>query len=140
MKISTQALTGNNLNWAVATALGGKIMIEPTGQIFVNLGEGYEYFTPDSDDAQAGAIMDRFGIGTLYRTRTACRPADWFATADDQDAQTSYEGESFEPTFMVSASDGYYGPTRRIAAMRCFVGSRLGSVVDVPDELVAACA
>lgn len=29
-----------------------------------------------------------------------------------------------------------YGPTPLIAAMRCFVASKLGDVVDVPDELM----
>lgn len=30
-----------------------------------------------------------------------------------------------------------YGPTPLIAAMRCYVGSRLGNEVEVPDELVS---
>lgn len=30
----------------------------------------------------------------------------------------------------------YYGPTPLIAAMRCFVASKLGDEVDVPDELL----
>lgn len=29
-----------------------------------------------------------------------------------------------------------YGPTARIAVMRCFVATHLGSEVEVPDELV----
>jgi hypothetical protein len=37
----------------------------------------------------------------------------------------------------VKAGQGeWWGPTPLIAAMRCFVASRLGDEVDVPDELV----
>jgi len=33
------------------------------------------------------------------------------------------------------SGDLYYGPTPLIAAMRCYVASKLGDEVDVPDEL-----
>ena len=34
----------------------------------------------------------------------------------------------------------YFGPTALIAAMRCFVASKLGDEVDVPEELLAGSA
>ena len=42
------------------------------------------------------------------------------------------EWEAIHPTQMNNES---YGPTPLIAAMRCFVASKLGAEVDVPDEL-----
>ena len=43
------------------------------------------------------------------------------------------EWEAVHPTQMHNES---YGPTPLIAAMRCFVASKLGDEVDVPNELV----
>ena len=45
---------------------------------------------------------------------------------------TTYCGGGVEAIF-----NGYYGqgPTELIAAMRCFVTSRLGEEVEIPDEL-----
>ena len=42
------------------------------------------------------------------------------------------EWEAIHPTQMHNES---YGPTPLIAAMRCYVASKLGDEVDVPDEL-----
>lgn len=43
----------------------------------------------------------------------------------------------FAATYCRGAPDSYvYGPTPLIAAMRCYVASKLGDVVEVPDELI----
>jgi hypothetical protein len=45
-----------------------------------------------------------------------------------------------EGGFFASSNEGagadYHGPTPLIAAMRCFVASRLGEEVDIPDDLL----
>jgi len=43
-----------------------------------------------------------------------------------------------EPTFMVEEEWGCYGPTPLIAAMRCYVASKLGEEVEAPEELLDA--
>jgi hypothetical protein len=35
----------------------------------------------------------------------------------------------------IKADEDYSGPTPLIAAMRCYVASKLGDAVDVPDEI-----
>jgi hypothetical protein len=35
----------------------------------------------------------------------------------------------------IKADDDFSGPTPLVAAMRCFVASRLGDEVDIPEEL-----
>jgi hypothetical protein len=77
-------------------------------------GPFYEGYTPSTDWAQAGPIIEREGIN-LVRLESA----QWEAWPD------------------VGMNDQYCrGPTPLIAAMRCYVASKLGDEVDVPDELL----
>jgi hypothetical protein len=65
-----------------------------------------------TDWAQGGPIIEKEGI-RLHRSHTG----DWWAGAES------------EPHKPIS------GPTPLIAAMRCYVASKLGDEVDVPEEL-----
>lgn len=129
MKIETNELTGAALDWAVAKAWQH---VYSDGAITAAIRSGY---SPSTDWAQGGQIIEQEGIGLLFDSGSACRSASWFATPDDQATQESYEGESFDPAFMVDESVGVRGPTPLIAAMRCYVASKLGDEVDVPEEL-----
>lgn len=93
-------------------------------------------WSPSSYWEHGGPIIEREKIGTLFDAGSACRGPTWFATPDDQQVSHGYEGENFDPAFMVNEADGCYGPTPLIAAMRCFVTSKLGEEVEVPDGLV----
>lgn len=84
---------------------------------------------------RSGPIIERDGIGLLFDAGSACRLPSWFATPDDQSVQTSYEGENFDPAFVVDEAPGVRGPTPLIAAMRCYVASKLGEEVEIPDTL-----
>lgn len=71
-----------------------------------------------TDWAQGGPIIEREGMGLRY-----C-------------------GFDREPYFVATSEHRYFpkkfgalGPTALIAAMRCFVASKLGDTVDVPQEL-----
>ena len=92
-------------------------------------------FSPTNSWAQGGPIIAREGIGMLFDAGSACKEPAWFATPDDQQVSHGYEGENFDPAFMVYEADGCYGPTPLTAAMRCYTSSRLGEEVEVPDEL-----
>ena len=70
-------------------------------------GQGLDY---SSDWACGGPILEREGI-SIYRMTS-----DWSAAYNPSGA----------------AQDG---PTPLIAAMRCFCCSKLGDVVDIPEEL-----
>jgi len=130
--IKTGELSGPALDWAVARCEGGWVL-------------GPESFTPhhhlgrmnfSTDWAQGGPIIEQEGIGLLYDAGSACRKPSWFATTDDQCTIESYEGEHFDPAFLVAESAGTRGPTPLIAAMRCYVTSKLGETVEVPEELL----
>lgn len=82
-------------------------------------GEWKPYIKPSSDWAQGGPIIEREEIELTRGTEDS---NGWTATID------LYEGDVMRETCT--------GPTPLIAAMRCYVASKLGSTVDVPDELL----
>ena len=128
MKVKVSEATNNQLNWMVAKC------IYPHGSDeWLNCISAQEHYC--TDWSQGGPIFSGAGIGALFDTGSACRKPSWFATPDDQFISTSYEGEYFDPAFMVSEDPGQYGETELIAKARCFVASRLGETVEVPDDL-----
>jgi hypothetical protein len=129
MKIKTSELTGAALDWAVAKC-EGKDYNRLDGSCWTT-----DCFNPSTDWAQGGPIIEEAGLGILFDSGSACRKPSWFATPDDQCTTSSYEGENFDPAFMVDEAVGVRGPTPLIAAMRCYVASKLGDEVEVPDEL-----
>jgi hypothetical protein len=103
-------------------------------------------FSPSTDWFQGGPIIERENI-TLIRANddykvdrhgftTSKHIPQWFASKDTgHDIRTSYEGEYFDPCFMIEEGEGVYGETPLIAAMRCYVASKLGETAEVPEEL-----
>ena len=73
-----------------------------------------DYWQPSELWEQAGAIIEREGINT-YQLRNGT----WQANLD----------------YGMSDEAIYYAPTPLIAAMRCYVASKLGDTVEVPKEL-----
>jgi hypothetical protein len=106
MKTKTQDLTGPALDWAVEEALGGDHTYRPR-----------EYST---DWSQGGPIIERERIQTTPRGETT----------------DLWEAIVFDNIFMDDGSECFQtGPAPLIAAMRCYVASRLGDEVDIPEEL-----
>ena len=128
MKVKTSELTGPVLDWAVAKCEGKNGVLHDDGItrcIVVAAPSGVYKGTwrPSINWAQSGPIVER-EIGNLWKNNKLDpnEPDVWTAAAYHK------------------APDGtmlYYedGPTPLIAAMRCFVSSKLGDEVDVPEEL-----
>ena len=122
MKIKTSELSGNALDWAVAKCGG----VEPVA-IKRKHGPGYtlypfrlatlplEYSTKW---AQGGPIIEREHIST-----------NWLGT--HWQANVGFDPESGE-----SDADEA-GHTALIAAMRCYVASKLGEEVEIPDSIIS---
>jgi hypothetical protein len=113
MKIKTSELTGAALDWAVAACEGyaGIALQERTNT---------DWYSPSTNWAQGGPIIDREEIG--IKRNAPCS-----------------DGRKWEASGSITAKGaGYrfaYGPTPLIAAMRCYVVSKLGDTVDIPEEL-----
>ncbi len=113
MKIKTSELTGVALDWAVAKAQGKR----PSLFIYQQTGALAKEHNYSSDWSQGGPIIDR-AVVSLGTEEGAWRALCW-----------GMDGPNRELYSM-------RGPTALIAAMRCYVASKLGDTVDVPEELV----
>jgi hypothetical protein len=71
------------------------------------------WYAPSTDWSQGGPIIEREKISTTCY-------GQWLAAL---------------PVDTTGEARGYYGPTPLIAAMRCYVASKMGDEVEVPDEL-----
>jgi hypothetical protein len=103
--MKTAELTGVALDWAVAEADGVKVLIIEQQIVWP---EDYE---PSTKWAIGGPIIEREGIELLC------------------------ESLGFRWVAMPQKGPEWQGPTPLIAAMRCYVASKLGEEVDVPKEL-----
>jgi len=112
--MKTSELTGSALNWAVAKCNG--VINEDKLDIGFIKERGY---TPSTNWAQGGAIIEREEI-SISREFSSGR-IEWAAWTP---APFRDDAEAFG-----------YGETPLIAAMRCYVASKLGDEVEIPDEL-----
>ena len=123
MKIKTSELIDTALDWAVANALGYHWSLNGYF-VWHELGHRTKYTKecpPYSTDwAQGGPIIERGHIHT------------W---TDRKDAAYAGHPDSYWVAEMTEIGGIWWGPTPLIAAMRCYVASKLGDEVDVPEEL-----
>jgi len=124
MKISTADLTGAALDWAVAKCegLGAHVYLEADGKLCFQS----RLYNPSTDGTLAATIIERERIDVV-------RGNDLVFPKGNE------KGEYSEPLWLASHGAGrkFHGPTPLIAAMRCYVASRLGDEVEVPDELLS---
>ena len=109
MKVKISEATGPVLDWMAAAANCNRL-----GGV-ARAAPAAPYST---DWSQGGPIIEREGINLM------------FSHPDSSYAQHG--------VMCIAHRNGKYleGPTPLIAAMRCFVASRLGDEVDVPEELM----
>ena len=111
MKIKTSELTGAALDWAVTKC--------ETGQPLDRNGPFIVAFKYSTDWSQGGPIIERERIDLKQWH------GSWTAELEflpDDDTHYRYGKGA--------------GPTPLIAAMRCYVASKLGDEIDIPEELL----
>ena len=109
--MKTSELTGAALDWAVAECEGAYSISVDTdidGMKRINYGGMYPEWS--TDWAQGGPIIEREHIALDFDGHS------WCASANDKPRAN-------------------YGDTPLIAAMRCYVASKLGDEIDLPKEL-----
>ena len=103
--MKTAELIGAALDWAVATANGDKLILAE---------EDWNWYS--TDWAHGGPIIEREKI------EVGRQHGEWVACSEVADDGNWDENVS-------------YGPTPLIAAMRCYVASKLGDEVEIPEGL-----
>ena len=120
MLIKVSEASGVKLDWMVAKCEGalrpvGDVLLLD-GKLFViragdhEVSDSWHRFSPSTDWSQGGVLIEREGM--TLRAGTTGR---WDAELDEFDVLEC-------------------GPTPLVAAMRCFVASKLGTEIEVPDE------
>lgn len=115
MKTKTSELTGAALDWAVAKCEGLKIAnLLADGIVWLVDSQGYisRNFNPSSNWIWGGPIIEREKICVV-----ATPSAHWDARITE-----------YPPIY-------HAGSTPLIASMRCYVASKLGDTLDIPEEL-----
>ncbi|MDD2744793.1 MAG: DUF2591 family protein [Rhodocyclaceae bacterium] len=122
MQVKTSELSGIQLDYAVAICLGGIDFHYDTVATYWITIDGKDRalskswaqaFAPSTDWSHGGPIIERERID-VFSVRNA---TNWCAQSD----MRVFNG---------------YGHTPLIAAMRCYVASKLGDEVEIPDDLL----
>jgi hypothetical protein len=113
IKVKTSELTGAALDWAVAKCEG----LETINSSYTK-GRGFcirggMVYAPSADWTQGGPIIEREKLDL------------WWC-----------EGNGFYTASRSGGKEVEDGPTPLIAAMRCYVASKLGDIVEIPKELM----
>lgn len=145
MKTKTSELKGAQLDWAVAAAL--EVQFNEARVVVVRRNEAttpawverenspgsaphYHRFSPSTDWSQGGPIIERERITAYALYLTGCSESGKEVNEFREWAAHKQSGRYWVSPEM------FTGQTPLIAAMRCYVASRLGDEVELPDELV----
>lgn len=107
-KIKVSEVTGPALDWMVAKCEGD--VLAALNIQYPQYAAHFPKISPSTDWAQGGPIIER------HITKIEDYGDCWGAEGVD--------------------APEHFGPTPLIAAMRCYVASKLGDEVEVPEELV----
>lgn len=162
MLVKTSELTGVALDYAVAMCEDLPIKLDPMGfgkqspggywvwpKEFPPKG-GYlqigKHYSPSKNWQQAGPIIERENISIIrcdddYATDskgycTNERIQVWAASIGQNNLQYNSFYQDSDGQYEIVEDDCIYGPTPLIAAMRCYVASKLGEEMEIPEELL----
>lgn len=131
MKIKVSETTPIQLDWLVAKCLWPAEMLKIPAWWFVDHPDGcflpcigdcanpVDGWYPSSDPAQGQPILERAHISTIWTPKSG----HW----------SGYDCHRTTKDAMERSQDG---PTMLIAWLRCYVASKLGDEVEVPEELL----
>lgn len=161
MKIKTKDLTGAALDWAVAKCQGHPTVIE-NGRLWLASDRGNRIpgeYQPSANWDQCGPIIEREGIstrkivalGSVYEVRHFDAAKGDVIFLDErykrQMVRRPPQPHPLEGMWMAKMPIGtgsndrwlkedFLSPTLLIAAMRCYIASKLGAEVEIPEQLL----
>lgn len=114
-------LTGPALDWAVAKCEGHKAaQIKANGPVhlFMTVGYSPSPYSPSTNWAQGGPILEREWLDPTPWPNESREDMRWHCQQYDSGGDCDQ-----------------YGPTLLIAGMRCYVASKFGDTIELPEEL-----
>ena len=114
--MKTSELTGCALDWAVAKCEGAS---PDTLESYIDGMREADDGNYSTNWAQGGPIIEREKIAVRFEPE-----CHWLFAPPKATWLANYNGVG-----------EWHGPTPLIAAMRCYVASKLGDTVDIPEEL-----
>ena len=125
--VKTSELIGPALDWAVAKCEGIDLRGDPlihgkdVGTLVYRPRPDYheyhwEHWKPSTDWSQGGPLNEREKISITVSE-----------SSDEWNAEYRFK--------RISDDEYWSGPTALIAAMRCYIASKLGDEVEIPEEL-----
>lgn len=106
--MKTNELIGPALDWAVAKCENETQIVQ-----FSSLASSKHYYAPSRKWAQGGPIIEQETIGLFF----------------DRACGNQWRANHITAPYQL-------GPTPLVAAMRCYVASKLGNEVNIPEELL----
>lgn len=126
--VKTSELTEVALDWALAVCRNLNPFVTLDKKVFATGVNDYGYYSPSTVWSQGGPILDAERLVVL--------PSN-IVDPEDPNNIIPDGWRAYKPSpFFWARPTLYSGPTLLIAAMRCFVASRLGDEIEVPDELL----
>lgn len=129
MKIKTSELTGAALDWAVATVEGYTELHR-----MENRWDHEPHLAMHPPRREYGVVeMWQLGFSTDWAQAGPIIEREWLHITpwpNESDEDLRWQCKQHDSIDCVA-----FGPTPLIAAMRCFVASRLGDAVEVPEAL-----
>ena len=142
--MKTNELTGAALDWAVARCEGEDYCAQDGVD---GIGNAFEATRYSTDWSQGGPIIEREGVSVIQLERESIPDAKGFWQGKYQDQWGAVIGDRHSPEEQHGSQGDYWGrsyhvdeaavigPTPLIAAMRCYVASKLGAEIEIPKEL-----
>jgi hypothetical protein len=123
----TSELTGAALDWAVAKCEGYTDLHKIDGRM------AHEPQLGMYPPRRAYGVMDLFELGfsTDWSLAGPIIEREKIGIITDPNDANIWIGSVYEPDWRFNRT----GPTPLIAAMRCYVASKLGEDIDIPEEL-----
>lgn len=126
MKTKTSNLTGNALDWAVAKCEGYEfhdafVINGDPPQVWLECNKtlrwlALRFYNPSTNWSRGGPIIER----------------ELLLVGPDSDRRVGFKALNMRT---LGQTYKQYGSTPLIAAMRCYVASKLGDEVEIPEEL-----
>lgn len=128
--INVSGASGIVLDWLVAKCEGFVKVYTWPNELCVCKEHSFEdpiYWAPSTNWTQGGPIIERERITFDYHD---CNPCD-----QEDAAHARLSRARMKPDGTASWYAHKRGPTPLIAAMRCYVASKLGDIVEVPEGI-----